>query len=652
MRDLGEIFGVEGPLARALPGFRERAGQLRFAEAVARSLQEQRWLVAEAGTGTGKTFAYLLPALLSGRRVIISTGTRTLQDQLFHRDLPLLGQALGRAATVALLKGRANYLCRERLQRLPRELPLQDRAGDGLAGRIAGWAESTSEGDLAELPELPDGHALRERITSTRDSCTGSRCAEFSRCHVFAARRRAAEAEIVVVNHHLLLADLALKEGGWGDLLPSADAVILDEAHQLPELVAQFFGRHFGSRGVDQLLADLPAVLLDNGLDPDRLQDDEQALRRALQEALRTAAAAGPAGQRLAWSEELPAFDRAARQLVTALCDLADGLNSLGGGDALAVMSQRATNLAGELDVLLDARSEDGARLVVPGARAFSCQLLPFEVGERLQQVLATRARSWVFTSATLAVAGDFTHFIGRLGLGDRCDTLAIDSPFDYARQALLYLPSGMPDPASPHYAVAVVEAAAELVALAGGGAFLLFTSHRALEYSARALRERWRQGAVAYHVLVQGESPREQLLREFREHGNAVLLGTASFWEGVDVPGSALRLVVIDRIPFASPEDPLMRARLARARAQGGNPFKEFQLPEAALLLKQGVGRLVRSEHDEGVVAILDPRLTSKGYGRQLLAGLPPMTRTRDLSEVGVKLERSRGPDAARRRA
>jgi ATP-dependent DNA helicase DinG len=619
---------------------------------VAATLREHRWLVAEAGTGTGKTFAYLIPALLSAQRVIISTGTRTLQDQLFHRDLPLLGRALGRAATVALLKGRANYLCRERLQRLPRELPFDGGGRQALAAQVQRWAEGTSEGDLAELPDLPDGHPLRERITSTRDNCTGARCAEYARCHVFAARRRAAQAELVVVNHHLLLADLALKEEGWGDILPSADAVILDEAHQLPELATQFFGQQFGSRGIDQLLSDLPPMLLQNGFDPDRLAAQEQVLRHALQEALRMAAAAGPAGQRLTWGDAMPGFDRAARELVTALCDLADALAGLGGGDAPAQAAQRAANLAGELDALLDARPDEGARLIVPGARAFSCQLLPFEIGPKLRQVLDLRAQSWVFTSATLAVAGDFSHFLTRLGLADRCDTLTIDSPFDYARQALLYAPAGLPDPASPHYPDAVVETAAELVEHSGGGAFLLFTSHRALEYSARSLRERWERSGKVFRVLVQGESPREQLLREFREHGDAVLLGTASFWEGVDVPGSALRLVVIDRLPFASPEDPLTRARLARAREQGGNPFVEFQVPEAAIVLKQGVGRLIRSEQDSGVVAILDPRLTGKGYGKQLLAGLPPLKRTRDLAEVRAMLERSRDDRSTRRRA
>lgn len=651
MQQLDEIFGPGGPLALAVPGFRARPGQVRLAEGVANALAGRGWLVAEAGTGTGKTFAYLIPALLSGKRVIVSTGTRTLQDQLFHRDLPMLGRALGRPATVALLKGRANYLCRERFLRLPRELPLERDTG-ALAARVGTWAESSIDGDLAGLPELADGHPLRERITSTRDNCTGSRCAEFARCHVFAARRRAAEADLVVVNHHLLLADLALKEEGYGDILPSADAVILDEAHQVPELAAQFFGLQFSSRQIDQLLQDLPGLLAEGGFDPDHLTAAERAVRAGLQRALR-AANVGPAGARMAWGDDLAELDAQARALVTALSDLSDALNQLGGGDGITQLAQRAAMVAGELDGVLDARPEDGARLLVPGARAFSCQVVPFHVGEKLRQILATRSASWIFTSATLAVAGDFSHFIERLGLEDRCDTLAIESPFDYANQALLYLPAAMPDPMASQYAESVVQAAAELTEIAGGGAFLLFTSHRALEQAARRLRERWSTGAsTKFHLLVQGESPREQLLREFREHGDAVLLGTSSFWEGVDVKGSALRLVVIDRLPFASPEDPVMRARLQRARDAGGNPFKDFQLPEAALALKQGVGRLIRSEEDTGVVAILDPRLTSKGYGRQLIASLPPMRRTRDMLEAREMLLRSAGDAGNRRRA
>jgi ATP-dependent DNA helicase DinG len=639
MQDLEGIFGADGPLAQCLPGFRSRASQLTMARAVATALEGRGWLVAEAGTGTGKTFAYLIPALLCGRRVIVSTGTRTLQDQLFHRDLPLLGQALGRPATVALLKGRANYLCRERWLRLPRELPLEPGARE-LAAGVARWAQATSTGDLAELPELPDGHPLRERITSTRDNCTAGRCAEYARCHVFAARRRAGEADLVVVNHHLLLADLALKEEGYGDILPSADAVILDEAHQLPELAAQFFGTQFSSRKVDDLLGDLPVLLVQGGFDADRLVPAADAVKLALNRSLRAAQAAGPAGQRRAWDDSLGELDRDARALVTALCDLADGLRSLGAGDTLIQASLRASALAGELDAVLDSPPAGGARLLQPTARGFNCQVVPFDVGATLRGIMESRPAAWIFTSATLAVAGDFSHFIARMGLAERCDTLAIESPFDYPRQALLYLPAGLPDPGTASHGEAALTAAATLAELAGGGAFLLFTSHRALAHAAKWLRQRWGEGSSArLHLLVQGESPREQLLREFREHGDAVLLGTASFWEGVDVPGRALRLVAIDRLPFASPEDPVLRARSQHLRERGGNPFNEFQLPEAAIALKQGVGRLIRSEADRGVIAILDPRLTGKGYGRQLLAALPPMRRTRDLHEVSQML-------------
>jgi ATP-dependent DNA helicase DinG len=640
-QELNEILGEEGPLARAVPGFRPRAAQQQLAAHVARCIEERGWLVAEAGTGIGKTFAYLVPALLSGRRVIISTGTRTLQDQLFHRDLPLLASALGRAATVALLKGRANYLCLDRFRRLPSELPLESPLERGLGARLASWAQSTAEGDLAELAELPDGHPLRERITSTRDSCTANRCADFARCHVFAARRRANEADIVVVNHHLLLADLALKEEGYGDILPSVDAVILDEAHQLPELAGQFFGTSFNSRKIDQLLTDLPALLLESGFEARRLAPEEARLRTA-QVAAQKAAQAAAGSARVAWEENLPAVDAAMRAVVEALCELADALQGLQAGDAIVQAALRASEIAGTLDEVLDTGMAEGARLLGASARGFNCQVVPFNVGKLLRNVLTARPMAWVFTSATLSVAGDFSHYIGRLGLEDRCEQLRIGSPFDYGSQALLYVPADMPDPASPEYMPAVVRAAASLVEMAGGGTFLLFTSHRALEHAARSLREQWQsRPGGSFHLLVQGEAPREQLLREFREHGDAVLLGTSSFWEGVDVRGSALRLVVIDRLPFASPDDPVTRARTRQVREQGGNPFQDFQLPEAALALQQGVGRLIRSETDSGVVAILDPRLYGKGYGRKLLDALPPMKRTRSLADVRDMLSR-----------
>jgi ATP-dependent DNA helicase DinG len=630
MNSFEALFEPAGPLARALPGFRAREGQLRMAEAVAAALADHGQLAVEAGTGTGKTFAYLVPALLSGRQAIVSTGTRTLQDQLFHRDLPLLGGALGRGVTVALLKGRSNYLCRERWLRLPRELGL-DRAEAVLAARVALWAQETTAGDLAELPDLPDEHPLRERITSTRDNCTGARCAEFARCHVFAARRKANEADIVVVNHHLLLADLALKEEGYGQVLPSAEAFLLDEAHQLPELASQFFATQFSGRQAEKLLNELPARLVEAGHESDRLRPAEGALRRALAVFSREVGAVAGSAARLAWPEEASALDGAAAKLVTALAELSDALHELGGGEGLEAASAQAAELAGALDAVASAGAAEGARLVQAG-RGYGCQLVPFEVGTRFRALIEARRAAWIFTSATLAIEGDFAHFQRRLGLDDRCATLCIDSPFDYARQALLYLPQGMPLPAAPEYTDAVVDIARRLIAAGGGGAFLLFTSHRALEAAARALRTQPPDGGV---LLVQGEAPRDKLLRAFRDAGDAVLLGTASFWEGVDVKGPALRLVVIDRLPFTSPDDPVLRARIARAREAGDDPFQQIQVPEAALVLKQGVGRLVRSEEDRGVVVICDPRLTGRGYGRRLLDALPPMRRSRDREVV-----------------
>ncbi|HMA12493.1 MAG TPA: ATP-dependent DNA helicase, partial [Steroidobacteraceae bacterium] len=420
------------------------------------------------------------------------------------------------------------------------------------------------------------------------------------------------------------------------------DAVILDEAHQLPELAGQFFGTSFNSRKIDLLLTDIPVLLLESGFEMRRLAPVESRLRAAQAAALRAAQSAAGSG-RVAWEENLPAVDAAMRAVVEALCELADALQALQAGDAIVQAALRATELAGTLDQVLDTGIAEGARLLGAGARGFNCQVVPFNVGTLLHKVLTARPMAWVFTSATLSVAGDFSHYIGRLGLEDRCETLRIGSPFDYARQALLYVPTDMPDPASPEYNAAVVRCAANLVELAGGGAFLLFTSHRALEHAARSLREQWKSRAGgAFHLLVQGEAPREQLLREFREHGDAVLLGTASFWEGVDVRGSALRLVVIDRLPFASPDDPVTRARARQVREQGGNPFQDFQLPEAALALQQGVGRLIRSETDTGVVAICDPRLYGKGYGRMLLDALPPMKRTRSLADVREMLSKS----------
>ena len=640
MSDFAAIFSTEGPLSRALEGFRERPSQQQMATRISEALELREALLVEAGTGTGKTFAYLVPALLSGLRVLISTGTRTLQDQLFHRDLPLLAAALGRPARVALLKGRSNYLCRARLESIGRQGDLLPAAADPLLSRIADWSLATRSGDLAELPELADAHPLRPHITSTRENCLGPRCSQYAQCHVLEARRTALEADIVVVNHHLLLADLALKEDGFGDLLPSVDAVILDEAHQLPDLVSEFFGVSFASRQVEALAADLGTQIKHAGLDAGIVEPAERALGECV-------AALGREERQLAWREMSDTARACLEELEDALVQLREQLRSLNGERGFESFEPRTAELLHALSQLLDGsraqeshRDElqvDGARTVTIHARGFQLRLLPYDVSSRFNALLTAHRSAWIFTSATLAVREDFGHFASRLGL-QAAATVRYESPFDYARQALLYLPAGLPEPASPGYTAAVVAAARPLIEASGGGAFLLFTSHRALR-SAAALLERLLP--AQWPLLVQGRAPRELLLRRFRASGRAVLLGTASFWEGVDVQGSALRLVLIDRLPFASPEDPVVRARIEHLESQGASAFRDYQLPEAVLTLKQGVGRLIRSEDDRGVVMICDPRLRGRSYGRVFLSSLPPMAQTRDLeSALGLLRE------------
>jgi ATP-dependent DNA helicase DinG len=635
MANLHDLFGSGGALARAYAGFVPRAGQRRVAERIASALEARELLLVEAGTGTGKTFAYLVPALRSGRRVLISTGTRTLQDQLYARDLPLLGAALGRPVQVALLKGRANYLCRARLPGAGVQGSLLSQRERGDTARFLEWASSTQSGDLAEVPTLGEADPLRAQFTSTRESCTGNRCAEFARCHVVAARRTALDADIVVINHHLLLADLALKEDGFGELLPGVDALILDEAHQLPDLAAEFFGVSCGSRQIELLLTDTrrelarvkSAAILANPL----ALTVEHPLRAFV-------SSLGSSERRVAWQDLAVGARTNCDELRDALIHFAAQLEALEGGADLQQCAARARHIADALTQIGSGEQTQGARAAVVTARGFQLSLLPYDISARFRALVRQRPSAWIFTSATLAVSGNFSHFAGRLGLDDAA-TLCVDSPFDYERQALLYLPPDMPDPAATGYTQAVLEVALPLIAAAGGGAFLLFTSHRALNAAARALRADGRM--VAGPLLVQGEAPREQLLRQFRDSGRAVLLGTASFWEGVDVQGAALRLVLIDKLPFAHIDDPLVRARVEYLQSQGGNPFRDYQLPEAALALKQGVGRLIRSEEDRGVVVICDPRLTTRGYGRSLLAALPPMRVTRELSDATALLRR-----------
>ncbi len=619
--DFNDVFNAEGPLARALPGYAYRPEQAAMAKAVGGALARLEPLIVEAGTGTGKTFAYLIPALLSGRSVIISTGTRTLQDQLFRRDLPLLAGALGLPAKIALLKGRTNYLCRHRLELAAQQGSLLADAR-GMArtlARVSRWAATTKDGDLAELTDLPEQSPLWPQITSTRENCLGSECSEFSRCHVFEARRNAQAADIVVVNHHLLLADLALKDEGFGDLLPGAEAVILDEAHQVPDIAAQFFGQTWSARQVQLLMRDITAEMLAAGARDPAVAEAVICVDARLEE-MRRALQRGPG--RYEWASLPDSFLDTLPELETGISAIASQLEGLGAGAGVANCARRAGALANSLAALRELSDDTGLRWVDANATGLLLQYTPFEIAERLREYVQARPCAWVFTSATLAIGEDFSHFAARIGLPE-ARTVRIDSPFDYRTQARIYLPPRMPQPQDAAFAAKFIDACAPLLEASGGRAFLLYTSYRGLAEGVRALQARFPD--PPFPVLVQGEAPREALLNRFRELGNAVLLATGSFWEGVDVKGEALSIVAIDKLPFAAPDDPLLKARLEGIRRRGGNAFFEYQLPQAVLALKQGVGRLIRDFDDFGVIVLGDPRVKTKAYGRVFLEALPP---------------------------
>jgi len=629
-------LAADGPFAARVPGFCARAGQQDIAEAIAAAIRAREVLICEAGTGTGKTLAYLTPALLSGRKLIVSTGTRNLQEQLFHRDLPLAREALGVPARVALLKGRSNYLCLHRLA-LHRADP--EAAGRWAAEleRIAAWAGATRSGDIAELAAVPEDAPVWPLATSTRDNCLGQDCPRLAECHVLAARRAAAEADLVVINHHLFLADAALKAEGFGELLPGADAVVLDEAHQLPEIATRFFGAVLGSRQLLDLARDARAARAAEAGDLAGLDRAARRLDTATR-ALRLAFGVEP--RRLTWDEvrRLPGVEEARAELAAALAGLLDWLDPAAErGVELESCRSRGRTLAARLETLADPPAEDCVCWLDLGARGFSWHLSPLDVSAPFAARLAAQPGAWIFTSATLAVGGSFDHFASRLGIVERRERVW-ESPFDYERQALLYLPPGMPAPGAPEYTDAVVAVARPVIDASEGRAFVLFTSHAALARAAGRLR-----GALPWPLLVQGDLARSELLERFRSTPNAVLLGTGSFWEGVDVRGDALSCVIIDKLPFASPGEPLLRARIESLRAQGRNAFAELQLPQAVIALKQGCGRLIRDASDRGVLVVCDPRLRSRSYGRVFLDSLPPMPRTEEIADVRKFFERDR---------
>ena len=644
-----EALSEGGALAARLDGFVVRPAQLRLTAAVAEAFDAREVLLAEAGTGTGKTYAYLVPALLSGLKTIVSTGTRALQDQLYHRDLPRVREALGVGLRGALLKGRANYLCLYRMNQAKGEAQFTSPAQASQFQRIVAWSGRTRAGDMAELEGLADDSPLLPLVTSTVDNCLGSDCPFWEECFVVQARQRAQAADLVVVNHHLLLADLALKQEGFGEILPGAQAFVIDEAHQLPELAASFFGEGFGMRQIQELARDCLAECKQTTGALAVLQAPVRVLEQALRELRAAMEALPPRGTRYR-ALTLPAVADGFDVLADSLAALEPALEPLAGASpGFEACLARVRELGERLgrwrdggmasDAFADELTDEAAlaRTAARGGevywyelspRGFRCQRTPLDVSAPLRQHREQSRAAWVFTSATLAVGGGFQHLGRKLGLFDP-DTLLEPSPFDWPRQALCYLPRDLPEPNTREFGAAMLAAVRPVLEASGGRAFLLFASHRALREAAQALR------GAPWPLFVQGEAPKAELLQRFRESGNGVLLGSASFREGVDVAGDALSVVVVDKLPFAAPDDPVFEARLEAVRRSGGNPFRDEQLPQAVIALKQAVGRLIRTESDRGVLVLCDPRLTGKSYGRVFMDSLPDFTVTRSLQEV-----------------
>lgn len=628
--EIEDFLGEEGLLAKQFPGFQVRDQQLGMARDVAKAIADQSLLLTEAGTGTGKTYAYLAPALQSGRKVIISTGTRNLQDQLFLRDLPRLCEAFGMAVKTALLKGRSNYLCLHRMETSVDDPRARVPQTMDLLARIRGWAHRTRRGDIAELTEIEEDSPVWPLVTSTADNCLGSECPAYESCFLVEARRQAQEADLVVINHHLLCADFALKDEGFGELLPSADCFVVDEAHQLPDVASQFFGISISARQLQELARDAETEYRTEAGDLPELPEATAALQKAVRD-LRLLF--GLDERRGAWQEfqQAPHLIQGLDLVRARLQSLEEVLAALSGRSrGLDTCHERSQTLAAAMDTVLDADNEDAAiRWFETTRLGFRLTRTPLDISATFREQMSRHSASWIFTSATLAVGKSFRHFEEQLGLGD-ADTSQWDSPFDYASQGLWYVPRGLPDPRDRGFTEAVVEQAFPVIKASGGRTFLLFTSHRALREAARLLQDR-----ISYPLLVQGEAPRTELLERFRSLGNAVLLGTGSFWEGVDVVGDALSCVIIDKLPFSAPGDPVLQARLDAIRNRGRNPFMDYQLPQAVIALKQGAGRLIRDHKDRGVLMTCDPRMLSKSYGRVFLDAMPPFSRTRELDEV-----------------
>ena len=638
---LDQLFSSEGPLSKIFSNFKQRDEQLEMAHAIESVLESDESICIEAGTGTGKTFGYLVPALkawyLNDKKVIVSTGTKNLQDQLFYRDLPNMRDALGVSPKTALLKGRNNYLCSYRMDQSLDSGQFQSRSMVDTLAKVKAWAGQTKSGDLTQCKDLADNDPLWPYVTSTNDNCLGVECPDFADCYVAKARQKATAADVVVVNHHLLLADMVLKDDGFGELLPDADTVIVDEAHQLTDIAHAFYGQRLTSRQLMELCRDTELEALTTAKDDRQLSVSVRRVEGAVNE---VRLQLGEAGKKINWQLiATPSLQSALKELekeVLALCERLERHASRSKGlDSCHRRCEESLQALALFNSTFNQSNDDKAyaavRWVETYRNGFAVLETPLNVSESFSRSRKEHAaRSWIFTSATLTQADDFSLFKDELGLSEARD-LVLPSPFDYDSQAILHIPRSLPDPRDRTYVNSWQKQVLPLVKANPGGTFVLFTSYAALN----KVKELWQEKLDDKTVFAQGDLPKNELIEQFRDAGNAVLLATSSFWEGVDVKGDALSLVVIDKLPFSAPDGPLIEAKIQAARKSGKNPFFDIQIPEAIIALKQGAGRLIRDYDDKGVLVLCDPRLIANKYGQKFLKSLPPMKRTREQAVV-----------------
>lgn len=622
-------FAENGLLAKAIDGFVAREPQRNMARKISESIKNQTSLVVEAGTGTGKTFAYLVPALRSDKKVIISTGSKNLQEQLFSKDLPIIKKALDYTGKISLLKGRANYLCLERLYHQYAAAGDLDKGLRVDLARVKNWSIKTKDGDISKCTTVTEDNAIWPILTSTNDSCLGSDCEHYNDCYVVKARKRAMNADVVVVNHHLFLADVVVKDTGFGELIPKAEVMIFDEAHQLPDLACHYFGQQLTSRQLFDLAKEISLTYRTEVKDMSQLQQCADKLQKCTQDLRLVINQQVPKGNlRLLFNQE---------PVKKEIAYLFDTLNfchevlllAVGRSSALDNCFDRVNQYKTLLDRLTETHVTGFSYWYETSYNHFVFALTPLSVSDKFTELLTERKGSWIFTSATLSVNNQLDYFTQRLGLTN-ADSLILESPFDYLHQTIMCVPRYMPSPNEHGIAEKLVELLLPVIEANNGRCFFLCTSYAMMNALAKQFRE-----LTALPVLVQGETSKVKLLEQFINSGNALLIATSSFWEGIDVRGDTLSCVIIDKLPFTSPDDPLIKARMEDCQLQGGDAFNDVQLPEAVITLKQGVGRLIRHHDDRGAIIICDNRLVMRPYGAIFLNSLPPSPRTRDLDKV-----------------